>query len=243
MTPIRTVLFAAWFYMISVPLAVIYTLALLLPRKAMTELIRFWARLIVLGLRIFGGVRMEVRGREHLPRGPALVAAKHQSLFDFIGPFVFYPDACFVLKQELLNIPFFGWHARKEKMIPVHREGHAKALKDLVRATRDRLTEPRQVVIFPEGTRQKPGAPPDYKPGVAALYSQLHVPCVPVALNSGLFWTGTMGFLKKPGRVVVQFLEPIPSGLKSREFLNVLETRIEGATAELLAEGRALLAG
>jgi len=86
-----------------------------------------------------------------------------------------------------------------------------------------------------------PGEPPDYKPGVAALYTQLGVPCIPVALNSGLFWTGPMGFIKKPGRVVVQFLEPIPPGLKSRDFLGLLEIRIESATAALLAEGRALL--
>jgi len=97
------------------------------------------------------------------------------------------------------------------------------------------------ILIFPEGHRMAPGAPPDYKPGVAALYTQLGVPCVPVALNSGLFWTGPMGFIKKPGRVVIQFLEPIPPGLKSRAFLDLLESRIETASAALLAEGRLLL--
>lgn len=235
-TPIRTVLFALWFYLISVPLAIAYSVLLLLPRKAMTEAIRFWARLIVLGLRVFGGVRMEVRGREHLPLGPALVAAKHQSLFDFIGPFVFYPDACFVLKKELLNIPFFGWHARKGRMIPIDRGGHAKALKDLVRATRDRLTEPRQVVIFPEGTRQTPGAPPDYKPGVAALYRDLAMPCTPMATNSGVH-LNAQGFLLRTGTIVFEFLPPIPAGLKRAEFMQRLEDSIETASNALLHSG------
>ena len=96
----------------------------------------------------------------------------------------------------------------------------------------------RSLLIFPEGTRKKPDAEPDYKPGVAALYSQLGVACVPAALNSGLFWTG---FTKRPGRIVLKFLEPIPPGLRSREFMKVLEGRIETATADLVAEGRNLL--
>jgi len=99
------------------------------------------------------------------------------------------------------------------------------------------------ILIFPEGHRMAPGAAPEYKPGVAALYTQLRVACVPVALNSGLFWTGPAGFLKKRGRVVVQFLEPIPPGLRPREFLQTLEARIENATAALVAEGEERLRG
>ena len=236
MTPLRTVLFAAWFYLISVPLAVVYCLLLPLPRKAMTEAIRLWARIIVLGLEWLGGVKMEVRGAEHMPRGAALIAAKHQSLFDFIGPFVFYPDACFVLKEELLNIPFFGWHSRKGRMIPVDRAGHAKALKDLVRGAKDRLREPRQVVIFPEGTRKKPGAPPDYKPGVAALYRELGLPCTPMATNSGVH-LNEQGFLIRPGVIVFEFLPAIPAGLKRAEFMQRLEAEIETSSNALLRSG------
>ena len=235
MTPVRIVLFALWFYLISVPLAIVYSGLLLFPRRAMTEAIRLWARVIVLGLRVLGGVRMEVRGREHLPLGPALVAAKHESLFDFIGPFVFYPDACFVLKKELLAIPFFGWHATKGRMIPIDRGGHAKALKDMVRAAKDRLTEARQVIIFPEGTRQKPGAPPDYKPGVAALYRELALPCIPMATNSGVH-LNAQGFLIRTGTIVFEFLPPIPAGLKRAEFMARLEESIETASNGLLDE-------
>jgi 1-acyl-sn-glycerol-3-phosphate acyltransferase len=235
-TAVRTVLYAAWFYLLTVPLAVIYTLALPFPRAVMRALIHFWARLVVLGLWLFGGVRMEVRGLEHLPRDRALVAAKHQSMFDFIGPFAFYPDACFVLKQELMRIPFFGWHASKEEMIPIHREGHAKALKDLVRTAKERLSDPRQVIIFPEGHRQKPGASPDYKPGVAALYRELGLPCTPMATNSGVH-LNAQGFLIRPGVIVFEFLPPIPAGLKRAEFMQRLEDSIETASNALLEAG------
>jgi 1-acyl-sn-glycerol-3-phosphate acyltransferase len=232
-TAIRAVLFFIWFYLVSIPLAIAYTVLLPAPRQAMMEAVRFWARMIVLGLRVFGGVTMEVRGLQNLPRGQALVAAKHQSLFDFIGPFVFLPDACFVMKQELFSIPFFGWHARRQEMIPLHREGHAKALKDMVRATRERLKEPRQVVIFPEGTRQKPGAPPDYKPGVAALYRDLDLPCTPMATNSGVH-LNSQGILLKTGTIVFDILPAIPAGLKRADFMARLETSIETASTALL---------
>ena len=236
MTGIRTVLYAAWFYLLSVPLALIYLLALPLPRAVLRELIRLWAKLVLFGLRLFGGVRMEIRGLEHLPHGRALVAAKHQSMFDFIGPFAFYPDACFVLKQELLRIPVFGWLTTKGKMVPIHREGHAKALKDLLRAAKARIAEPRQIIIFPEGTRKKPGATPDYKPGIAALYRELGLPCTPMATNSGVH-LNAQGFLIRPGVVVFEFLPPIPAGLKRAEFMQRLEDGIETASNALLEAG------
>ena len=233
MTLIRAVLFFLWFYLVSIPLAIAYTLLLPLPRQAMMEAVRLWARLIVFGLRVFGGVTMEVRGLQNLPRGQALVASKHQSLFDFIGPFVFLPDACFVMKQELFSIPFFGWHARKQGMIPIHREGHAKALKDLLRTTRERLKEPRQALIFPEGTRKKPGAEPDYKPGVAALYRDLDMPCTPMATNSGVH-LNSQGILLKTGTIVFDILPAIPAGLKRADFMARLETSIETASNAIL---------
>ena len=236
MTWLRSLLFVAWFYAITVPLAIGYAVTLLMPRKAIMEGMRLWARLVNWGLKTFAGVRIELRGREHMPTGPALIAAKHQGMFDTIGPFSFLPDACFVLKKELLAIPFYGWHARHAGMIPLDREGSSKALKDLMRATRERLKEPRQIIIFPEGTRQDPGAPPDYKPGVAALYRDLGLPCSPMATNSGVHWPAH-GFLRRPGTIVFEFLPPIPPGLKRDEFMRELQDRIETASNRLLAEG------
>jgi len=177
-------------------------------------------------------------GRRSLSRGVSqlegLLDAEVGQPFDLDDPAV-------VLKRELLRIPFYGWMAWKAGMISIDREGRAQALRHMVDAARAVIAQKRSILIFPEGHRMAPGAKPDYKPGVAALYAQLDVSCVPVALNSGLFWTGPFGFLKKRGRIIVQFLEPIPSGLRSRVFLERLELRIETATAALLTEGHALL--
>ena len=127
-------------------------------------------------------------------------------------------------------------------MIAIDRDGKASALRKMAADAKAVFAQGRCVLIFPEGTRKKPGAAPDYKPGVAGLYGQIGVPCAPVALNSGLFWTGPGGFLKKPGTIIVEFLPLIPPGLKRAEFMSALETRIETATTKLVAEGRASLA-
>lgn len=236
MTPVRAALFFLWFYGVTIPFSISYTVLLPFPRKAMMEAVRVWARVIVFGLKWLGGVKTEVRGLEHLPTGAALIAAKHQSLYDFIGPFAFLPDASFVLKRELLAIPFFGWHASKGGMIAIDRQGHAKALKDLVRAAREKTAEERQIIIFPEGTRKKPGAPPDYKPGVAALYRDLELPCTPMATNSGVH-LNAQGVLLRQGIIVFQILPPIPAGLKRDEFMKELELAIETSSNEMIDAG------
>jgi 1-acyl-sn-glycerol-3-phosphate acyltransferase len=233
---LRSLLFIVWFYVVSAVLAIAYVALWPFGRHAMLEGLRVWTRLVNWGLKVFAGVRIELRGREYMPTGRALVAAKHQGMFDTIGPFSFLPDACFVLKKELLAIPFYGWHAQRAGMIPLDREAGSKALKDMLRAARERLKEPRQVVIFPEGTRQPLGAPPDYKPGVAALYRDLGLGCSPMATNSGVHWPAH-GFLRRPGTIVFEFLPPIPPGLKRDEFMQTLQDRIETASNRLLAEG------
>jgi 1-acyl-sn-glycerol-3-phosphate acyltransferase len=141
-----------------------------------------------------------------------------------------------VARKELMVIPFFGWYAWKSGMIVVDREGQAKALKKLVADSRDRLRHDRQIVIFPEGHRGEPGVAGDYKPGVAALYRELGMPCVPMALNTGVHWPAH-GLIRKPGTIVFEFLEPIPAGLKRAEFMRTLQDRIETASNALLAEG------
>jgi 1-acyl-sn-glycerol-3-phosphate acyltransferase len=233
---VRSLLFAAFFYLGSTLAAIAMTPLLLGKRRWVVQAIGVWATVMTAALRLICGVKMDIRGREHMPTGPALIAAKHQGMFDTIGPFFFLPDACFVLKKELLVIPFYGWYSIKGGMIAVDREGHASALKKLVKDTRERLSEDRQVIIFPEGTRKDPGAEPDYKPGVAALYRDLNLPCTPVATNSGVHWPAH-GFLRRPGTIVFEFLEPLPAGLKRGEFMRELQDRIETATNALLAEG------
>ena len=213
----------------------LYSVLLILPRQAMMAGMRWWAAMVLLGLRWLTGVRIEVRGLEHRPTGAALIAAKHMWMLDTIAPFVFLPDVCFVLKKQLLAVPFYGWHARKARMIAIDRDAHARALKELVAAARDRLRESRQIIIFPEGTRKTPGDPPDYKPGVAGLYRDLGLPCTPMATNSGAHWPAH-GIMRRPGTVVFEFLPAIPAGLKRADFMRELQAQIEAASAALLVE-------
>jgi 1-acyl-sn-glycerol-3-phosphate acyltransferase len=236
MIVLRSALFAVWMYGTLVVLG-LAGLPLIVTRRGALWAIQTWARGILWGLRVIVGMKVELRGVQHRPSGPGLVASKHQGELDGIAPFALLDDPCFVLKRELMRLPILGWYAASSRMIPVDRGGGSAAVKALSAAARDRLTEARQIIIFPEGTRQLPGAPPAYKSGVSALYRDLDFPCVPVATNSGLFWPAK-GLLRYPGVCVYEFLEPIPPGLKRADFMRTLEERIETASTALAAEAR-----
>lgn len=233
MTTLRSLIFTAWLYLSMAVFAVGLSPALLLPHRFVRGVIKLWAGNVLFGLRWIVGVKVEFRGLDNLPQGAALVASKHQGMLDIVALLAVLPDSCFVMKKELMPLPFFGWFAWKAKMIAVDRAGHAKALKDMTRQARDRLAEGRQIVIFPEGTRNTPGVPGDYKPGVAAIYRDLEGPCWPVATNSGVHWPAH-GFRRYPGTVVFEFLEPIPAQLKRGQMMALLESRIETASLALL---------
>jgi 1-acyl-sn-glycerol-3-phosphate acyltransferase len=232
---LRSLLFMAYLYLSMVFMGVVMSPFLLAPREVAMRLVQGWARSVLGALRLLCGVKVEVRGLEHRPTGAALIAAKHQGMLDVIAPFTFLDDPCFVMKQELLALPFFGWYAKKLRMVPVDRSAQAAALRKMVADTNARLEDVRQVVIFPEGTRTEPGAEPDYKPGVAALYRDLNYPCELVATNSGLCWPAH-GFIRRPGTVVFEFLEPLPAGLKRGQFMSEMQSRIEAASTKLLAD-------
>jgi 1-acyl-sn-glycerol-3-phosphate acyltransferase len=236
-TTLRSLVFIGWLYLSMALFAVGLSPALLMPYRPAMWVIRNWSRFVLFGLRWIAGVKVEFRGLEHRPTGPALIAGKHQGMLDVIAPFAVLPDNCFIMKKELLPLPFFGWFAWKTKMIAVDRSAHAKALKDMVKQARARHAEGRQLLIFPEGTRVEVGALPDYKPGIAALYRDLDVPCTPMATNSGVHWPAH-GFRRYPGTIVFEFLPAIPAGLKRAEFMETLEARIEGASNALLSEDR-----
>jgi 1-acyl-sn-glycerol-3-phosphate acyltransferase len=228
-TGLRSALFLVWFLLVTTILSLAFLPVLLLPRRATVWLARLWARWTFWGLKHIAGIGFEIRGTP--PRGPVLVASKHMSMWDTLALYLALYEPAIVLKRELLRIPFYGWFLAKAAAIPIDRGAGARALRNMSEAARRVLAQGRPILIFPEGTRKKPGAAPDYKPGVAGLYGLLDVDCVPVALNSGLYWTG---FLKRPGTIVLQFLEPIPPGLKRDVFMTQLQQRIESATNALL---------
>jgi 1-acyl-sn-glycerol-3-phosphate acyltransferase len=229
MTWVRSALFLLWFVAVTLILSLVFLPVLLLPRGATQWLARVWSRATFFGLKIFAGIDWEIRGVR--PTTPVLVAAKHMSMWDTLALWLALDAPAIVLKRELLRIPFYGWFLWKGAAIAIDRSAGASALRKMSEAAKQALADGRPVLIFPEGARRKPGAVPDYKPGVAGLYSQLGVACVPVALNSGVYWDG---FSKHPGTIVLEFLDPIPPGLKRAEFMRALETRIETATAVLL---------
>jgi len=240
MVLIRSTLFFLYFALITVVIFIGCLPALAMERHAAVHASRIWSRLTLWGLKYLAGLDYEVRGK--IPADGMLIASKHMCLWDSLALYLVLYDPAAVLKRELLNIPFYGWYIRKAGVIAIDRGGHASALRKMAAEARTAFASGRSVLIFPEGTRKSPDAPPDYKPGVAGLYGQLDAPCVPVALNSGVFWTGWMGLIKKPGKIVLEFLEPIPPGLKRQDFMAILQERIETATTRLVAEGRQLLA-
>jgi 1-acyl-sn-glycerol-3-phosphate acyltransferase len=236
MQAIRSALFNAVFYVNLILFMLFFSPLFLGPRRSAMWALKLWASTSVWFLEAIAGTRLEIRGRENIPTGAAIVAAKHQSLFETFAVLPLLPDPAMVLKRELMMIPLFGWFARKFRMIPVDRGARATALKKLIGRAEEAVRQGRQVLIFPEGTRRPPGAAPDYKPGVTALYLQLGVPCVPLALNSGLYWPRRK-FIRYPGTIVFEFLPAIPAGLAKAKFTERLVQVLETKTAELLAVG------
>lgn len=236
MIALRSILFNVAFYLNLAVWLIAALPALAMPRPAVVALAKAWGRSNLWMLRWICGIKVEWRGREKIPPGPLLVAAKHQSAWETFALIPLFDDPTFVLKRELMWLPLFGWHMRKAGMIPVDRAAGKEALARMTAAFRAALACGRQVIIFPEGTRRPPGAEPIYKLGIAFLYTDAETPCLPIALNSGLYWE-RRGFLRRPGTIRVEILDPIPPGLSRRVFFRRLEREIEAATARLLEEG------
>lgn len=234
---LRSLLFNILFFAVTGVLAIGALPLVFAPRRWLMAVPRAWSHIVVAMLRTICGVRLEATGLEHLRPAEGgtgvVVAAKHQSAFDTIIWLKLLPDPAYVLKQELLSIPVYGLLARHAEMIPVDRSGGGAALRRMVRAAGAALSEGRQVIIFPEGTRTAPGQRVPYQPGVVALAAATGAPVVPAATDSGLCW-GRRAFLKRPGVIHVAVLPPLPAGLPRGELLSRLETAIETESQRLL---------
>lgn len=205
-----------------------------LPRNYVLKVVHLWLSQIAWIERNIGGITYRVVGREHVPEGACIIAAKHQSAWETFKLHVLFGDPAIVLKKELLSIPIWGWYLKASGMIPIDRGGRSKALSAMMDTAHKAANAGRKIVIFPQGTRIPPGQEKPYKSGVAALYQELNIPIVPMALNSGLLW-GKNSFIKKPGIITVEFLPSIPPGLPRDQMMEKLKTELEAATARLTA--------
>ena len=231
----RSLVFNLLFYVTTTMFVVIGSPLLFAPRRWAMWALAINSRFELWQLKLIVGTTLEVRGQEKLPRSACLVACKHQSAWETFALIPLFRDPALLMKRELFWIPFHGWFSHKFEMIPVDRDKGPAALRRMLREAKARIADGREIIIFPEGTRRAPGAPPDYKTGVILLYEALGVPCVPVALNSGLFWA-RRSLTRRPGTIVVEFLDPIPTGLPKAEFVKRLTEAIETASTRLLAE-------
>jgi 1-acyl-sn-glycerol-3-phosphate acyltransferase len=219
--------FLAW--TISVALL---ALPLLIWRRSTVGAIRFWVRGVQTLARVITGITFRSEGRENIPHGPCIVAAQHQSSFETYAMFLEFARPVFVLKRELIYIPVIGWYMQRAGLVHIDRGAGAKAMRKMMREAQAALDAGHQVIIFPEGTRVKPGASVPYKPGIAALATYCDAPVIPMALNSGYFW-GKTRILKLPGEIVFRYLPALPRGLARDEMLDELRRRIDAGSADL----------
>lgn len=229
---LRSLAFNVGWYLGSVLFALAGAPLLLAPRRAVVAWARAWIVFVLWWLRVTCGLTHRVIGRDNLPAGPVIIACKHQSTWETMAFTLLFPDIAIVLKRELLFIPIVGWAMARAGNIAVARGDRASALRGLVRQARAAVADGRSIVIFPEGTRVAPGDRRPYQVGTAALYRQLDLPVVPMALNSGLFW-GRRKWIKRPGTITLEVLPPIAPGLRREAFMETLRDRIETATERL----------
>ncbi len=235
MLVLRSLIFNIVFYLNLVVQMLVQTpVYFLLPRKRAWNIVRNWCISTNWWHRLIVGTGMEIEGLENIPEGGCIIAAKHQSMWEFYSILPLFSDPAYILKRELMWIPLFGWYVAKTRMIPVNRGKRGKALRDMTARAQVEIAQGRQILIYPEGTRRSPGAEPAYKYGVAHMYKELGCPVVPIALNSGLYWPRRK-FMRYPGTIRVRILKPILPGLDVEKFQEELQNRVEENCLELFA--------
>ncbi len=234
---LRSLVYNVLFYALLVFWILIAVPTFLMPSHAFMAVARAWARSSIWLMRVICDTKVEYRGVDKIPKGPLMVASKHQSTWETFALLQFFDAPLFIYKRELAWIPFFGWYLVKARMIGVDRSGGVRSLIEMARRAPREIRSGRQLIIFPEGTRTPVGAAPHYMSGVAQIYASSGVPCIPVALNSGLFWPRRT-FMRYPGTLVVEFLDPLPPGLPRKDFIARIKASIEHATDRLVEAAR-----
>jgi len=222
MIVLRSAVFNVVFFAVSLVMTLLASVTRIVAPDRVIDVAMLWARTLVAAVRIICGIRLEVSGLEHIPRGPALIASRHQSAFDTFVWLTLLPRCCYVFKDELLKIPLFGPLISASGMIAVDRDAGGAAIRVLLRQGDRAVQEQRQIVIFPEGTRSEPGSPGALQSGVAALASRTGLPVIPVSTDSGRFW-GRRAFRKRPGTIRIVIGSPIPAQTERKVLMRALE--------------------
>ncbi len=232
---IRSTIFNIVHYSILVIASLVCCMLVPFPQKCILKAMKVSCYVIRFALKYIAGIEIEIRGQENLPQGGFIIAPKHQSAMEtFFFP-GFVNNAVYILKKELTNIPFFGWALKRVGCVGIDRSAGASALRKMKNGCGAILDKGRTVVVFPEGTRTKAGQTTKYQSGAAILYSTFDVPFIPVALNSGLFWS-KKAYIKYPGKIIIEFLPAMPKGLSKQEFVDELKNRIETACQKINQE-------
>ncbi|HEY1735160.1 MAG TPA: lysophospholipid acyltransferase family protein [Methylovirgula sp.] len=232
---LRSIFFNCTFYVALILLMIVGLPTFVVGRRGVQLIARLWAKSSLVLLKYICGLKVEFRGLERVPKGAAIIASKHQSTLETFALLAVVDGFTFVHKRELSLIPLFGWYLWGTEQISIDRANRAGALGEVVRGARGIFEKGRRLILFPEGTRRPVGAPPDYKASVALVQKNTGVPCVPVALNTGLFWPRRR-LRRYPGTAVIEFLEPIPPGESKARLMAMLQERIETATDRLVAD-------
>jgi len=202
---------------------------------------KFWLGTVALIEKHILGLSFEIRGKENIPQDSSyILAAKHQSAYETLKLHHLLDDPTIVLKKELLDIPLFGTFLKKLDVIAINRKSKEEAINSIIEGAKRMSDQERPIVIFPQGTRvnvNETTQDKPYKGGILKMYSNTDMPIVPLALNSGLFW-GRNSFIKKPGKVIFEFLPAIESGLSDKKVMATIEERLEEKTISLMHEAK-----
>ncbi len=230
---LRSLVFSGLIYALMIPVGLFYLPWALWHRDGAVAAAHRWCVIVMWLARVMLGLRCEVRGTP--PTDAVMIAAKHQSFLDIIMIYAAVPRGKFIMKKELIYAPILGQIALRVGCVPVDRGQRGAAVKKMAADVLAGRADPGQLIIYPQGTRVAPGVAAPYKVGSAVLYRELGQDCVPVACNVGVFWP-RRGVLRKPGLAVVEFLDPIPAGLSSQQFMARLEQEVETRSTALMAE-------
>ena len=206
---------------------------LILPHYYLNKPVKIWISGIFILLKYICNITHEIQGIDNIPSEAVLVASKHQSAFETFALFYYLPKAIFIHKKQLFYIPIFGQYLKKINMISINRKGGTKTMRQMLKDTRKKSLKGFSIIIFPEGTRKKPGEAPDYKSGFVGIYNEMKTKILPVAVNSGNFWPKQI-FLKKSGKIIIKFLPTIESQLPKNQVLEKIQNQIEENTKKII---------